>query len=79
MYYVYHIQSIEYPNEIYVGYTDNLKARLKTHNAGDSVYTAAHRPWKLILCHAFEGELKARRFEKYLKTPSGRAFSKKRF
>jgi predicted GIY-YIG superfamily endonuclease len=78
MFYVYHIQSIKYPDRIYVGYTENLEARIATHNAGGSIHTAPHKPWKLIAYHAFEDMLKARRFETYLKTPSGRAFSKKR-
>jgi putative endonuclease len=78
-YYVYHIQSIEFPNQIYVGYTRNLKERIATHNAGGSVYTALHRPWKLVAFHGFEDELKAIRFERYLKSSSGKAFAKKRF
>ena len=78
-YYVYHIQSIEFPDQIYVGYTRNLKERIATHNAGGSVYTELHRPWKLVAFHAFEDELKAIRFERYLKSSSGKAFAKKRF
>lgn len=78
MYYVYHIQSIEYPNQIYVGYTRNLKERIACHNSGGSIHTAKHAPWKLVAYHAFEDELKAMKFELYLKSQSGRAFSIKR-
>ena len=78
MYYVYHIQSVEYPDKMYVGYTKNLKERIACHNAGGSGSTAACRPWKLIAYHAFEDELKAMRFEIYLKSQSGRAFASKR-
>ena len=75
---MYHIQSIEFPNETYIGYTKNLKERLACHNSGGSVYTARHRPWRLVTFHAFDDELKAIRFERYLKSQSGKAFANKR-
>ncbi len=78
MYYVYHIQSIEHPDQIYVGYTKNIKERLACHNSKGSFYTAKYAPWKLIAYHAFEDELKAMKFEQYLKSQSGRAFAFKR-
>lgn len=78
MYYVYHIQSIEYPSERYIGYTKNLKERIECHNSGRSIYTARYRPWKLIAFHGFQDEIIAIRFEKYLKSQSGKAFAKKR-
>ena len=40
MYYVYIIKSIMHSDQIYVGYTTDLKKRLETHNSGGSVYTA---------------------------------------
>lgn len=79
MHYVYLIQSINFPEQKYIGHTKNLKVRLETHNSGGSVYTKLHRPWKLILCLAFQDKLKATAFEKYLKSGAGRAFAKKRF
>ncbi len=78
-YYVYLIRSIDLPDIVYVGYTTNLKQRLKTHNSGGSVHTKKDRPWKLIVCLSFSEMLKAKNFEKYLKSQSGRAFAKKRF
>ncbi len=78
MFYVYHIQSIKYPDQIYVGYTKNLKERLACHNSGGSIYTSRYMPWKLIAYHAFEDELKAMKFEQYLKSQSGKAFAQKR-
>ena len=63
---------------LYVGYTINLKQRLETHNSGGSVHTAQYKPWKLVMYLAFSEEQKAKKFEKYLKSQSGRAFAKKR-
>ena len=79
MYYVYLIRPLKISNQIYIGFTKNLQQRLETHNSGGSIYTKLHRPWRLVMYFAFEGEQKALAFEKYLKTQSGRAFAKKRF
>jgi putative endonuclease len=40
-------------------------------------YTAAHRPWRLLVQLEFADEQTARRFERYLKSGSGRAFAKR--
>ena len=79
MFYVYLIQSINFPGIIYIGYSTDLEQRLKTHNAGGSIHTAKYRPWKLIMHLVFTEQSTAQEFEKYLKTQSGRAFLKKRF
>jgi len=79
MYYVYLIQSIQFPEIKYVGFTKHLKQRLETHNSGGSIHTKIHRPWKLIVYLCFADEKRAIAFEKYLKSQSGRAFAKKRF
>ena len=79
MYYVYHIRSVKYPNQFYIGYTTNLSERLIKHNEGGSRHTAPYRPWKLHMYHVFSDEKKAIAFEKYLKSGSGNAFAKKRF
>ncbi len=79
MFYVYLIQSIHCSDKKYIGHTDNLKERLSTHNSGGSMYTKDHKPWKLVMCLAFDDKLKATAFEKYLKSGAGRAFAKKRF
>jgi len=39
MYYVYIIQSLNFPSKIYVDFSENLKNRLAEHNKGDSFYT----------------------------------------
>ena len=79
MFYVYLIKSLKFPDQKYIGYTDNLKERLETHNSGGSIYTRAYRPWKLVMFFGFAEKLKATAFEKYLKSGAGRAFAKKRF
>jgi len=79
MYYVYLIQSINFPKKRYIGYTTNLKERLNKHNWAGYKHTTSHRPWKLVLCLAFANKTKAMDFEKYLKSGSGNAFAKKRF
>lgn len=78
MHYVYLIRSQAQPNEKYVGFTKDLKKRLKAHNDGRSHHTAKFKPWSLITYIAFEDKLKACQFELYLKKHSGRAFAEKR-
>jgi predicted GIY-YIG superfamily endonuclease len=79
MKYVYLIQSISYPKEKYIGITSDLKARLKVHNKGGSPHSSKFKPWKFVVYMAFSSEEKAREFEQYLKTGSGRAFAKRHF
>ena len=38
-----------------------------------------HRPWSLVVTMEFRNEREAVRFEKYLKSGSGRAFTKRHF
>jgi predicted GIY-YIG superfamily endonuclease len=77
MFYVYILQSIKYPKEHYSGYTEDLKARVKAHNLGDSNHTNKFKPWKLGCYLGFADEKSAKEFEYYLKTGSGRAFLKR--
>lgn len=79
MYYVYLIQSVQFPEINYVGYTTNFETRIQTHNHGGSTHTAKYKPWKLVMCLMFCEEKTAKDFEQYLKSQSGRAFIKKRF
>lgn len=62
----------------YIGYTSDLKKRLKEHNKGKSKYSSTKAPFVLIWYCAFITKEKAISFEKYLKSSSGYAFSKKR-
>jgi predicted GIY-YIG superfamily endonuclease len=79
MFYVYLIKSIYNPEQKYIGQTDDLKKRLKQHNAGYSIHTAKYRPWVLVNYIAFTSKDAALEFEQYLKTGSGYAFAKRHF
>ena len=61
----------------YVGVTSNVERRLGTHNSGGSTHTCDRRPWRLAVTIEFPEERRARQFEKYLKSGSGRAFMKR--
>jgi putative endonuclease len=76
--YVYILQSVEHPEQYYIGITADLRSRLKKHNAGEAAHTSKYAPWKLKTYIAFADETKAFAVERYLKSPSGRAFAKKR-
>jgi putative endonuclease len=77
--YVYLLRSESNPARHYVGLTDDLKDRLRRHNAGEVAYTAKYRPWTLQVAIAFGDRTKASEFESYLKSHSGRAFAKRHF
>jgi predicted GIY-YIG superfamily endonuclease len=79
MNYTYIIKSIFHPNQSYFGFTSNLKQRLEDHNSGKSPHTIKYKPWKLEFYCAFNSKKKAINFEKYLKSGSGRSFTKKHF
>lgn len=76
MFYIYLFKSVNNPNKTYVGFTTDIKDRLKRHNEGG--YTADYRPWKLVAFVGFDEEAKALEFEKYIKSGSGYAFAKRR-
>ncbi len=78
MYYVYLLRSIQNSDQTYIGFTENLKARLAAHNHGQSPHTAKFKPWELITYTAFKNKSTAIAFEKYLKSHSGKAFANKR-
>jgi putative endonuclease len=76
---VYLLESQKDPDHYYVGRTTNLEERLKQHNSADQGHTVKFRPWKLVVAIQFDDAAKAEAFELYLKSGSGRAFSKKHF
>ncbi|MBM3527460.1 MAG: GIY-YIG nuclease family protein [Alphaproteobacteria bacterium] len=78
MKYVNFLQSIEHPDQTYVGLADDLRSRLAAHNSGRSPHTSKYKPWRLVTYVAFSDVAKAVAFERYMKTASGRAFAKKR-
>ncbi len=78
-YYVYIAKSLSNPKQYYKGYTVNIDNRLLEHNLGLSEYTTKYKPWEIIFYCKFVNKEKAIAFEKYLKSGSGSAFSKKHF
>lgn len=77
MRYVYILASLDGAH-FYVGITDDLRARLAKHNASAVPHTSKFGPWRIKTYVAFSDAKQAIAFEKYLKSPSGRAFAKKR-
>ena len=77
--YVYILVSEQCPDRHYTGCTADLVARLKKHNEGGVSHTAKYRPWRFETVIRFASKQKARDFEHYLKTGSGRAFARKHF
>ncbi|NOX17749.1 MAG: GIY-YIG nuclease family protein [Chlorobi bacterium] len=77
--YVYILQSKRNPDKYYTGYTTDLKKRLKKHNEGGCEHTSNYKPWEIKTAIAFREKEKALKFEKYLKSHSGRAFAVKHF
>ena len=78
MYFVYIIQSIEFPQKLYAGFSTDIQNRLNDHNKGNSPYTDKFKPWKIIFYCAFDSKETALKLERYLKTSSGIAFRNKR-
>ena len=77
--YVYVLISETYVTHRYTGLTNDLEARLKSHNHGNNPHTSKYRPWKIETAIAFRSREKAAAFERYLKSHSGRAFASKHF
>jgi putative endonuclease len=67
------------PLRHYVGRAADVDSRLEWHNTGPSGYTRQHRAWRVIVSIEFLDEPAAARFERYLKSGSGRAFAKRHF
>lgn len=76
---VYILRSDIHPDRQYVGLTSDIARRIRWHNNGPSGVTVHHRPWSLVVSLEFADAPTAWRFERYLKTGSGRAFAKRHF
>lgn len=77
--YVYILKSESISKHYYVGITTDLRQRLKDHNMGKCSHTVKYKPWQLKNAFWFNDKQKAHAFERYLKSSSGRAFTKKHF
>lgn len=72
-FYVYVLQSLT-DGKYYIGYTDNLKRRIKEHERGVNFATKFRLPFMLIYSEACLSQKDAKRREQYLKTTQGRRF-----
>lgn len=71
MYYTYILFSKK-DGKLYVGFTPNLKARIKKHNSGYVLATKNRRPLELIYYEAYMTQSDAKCREKFLKGGKGR-------
>ncbi len=78
MYYTYILHNHK-NHRYYIGYTPDLRNRLKEHLEGKVKSTKSDLHYKLVWYCAFPTRVRATDFEKYLKSGSGIAFMKKRF
>ena len=79
MHYVYLLTNGAPAPRRYIGYTDDLRKRLRDHNAGKNLSTAGSGPWTLQTYLAFSSKEQALAFEGYLKSGAGHAFARRRF
>lgn len=66
MYYVYVLKS-EKDDQLYIGYTNDLKRRLKEHNTGENRSTASRIPFELLYYEAYKSSRDAEKRERALK------------
>lgn len=57
---------------IYIGYSEDIKSRLKTHNSGQVTSTKHYIPLELIHYEAYNNMKDAKRREEYFKTTKGK-------
>jgi predicted GIY-YIG superfamily endonuclease len=76
--YVYVLQSDADSRRFYTGCTRDLRKRFARHNDGEVPHTSKCKPWRIKTYIAFSDSARAKVFEGYLKSASGRAFLKKR-
>jgi len=75
MHYVYLLKLSN--DDFYSGSTNNLKMRIRKHKFGQVTHTSKFRPFQLRWFAGFTNKEKALKFEKYLKSSSGKAFRNK--
>jgi len=67
-FYVYLIKTVNSnTNKSYVGYTNNLKTRLKKHNSNKGAKSTKGYKWKLIYKKRFNTKSEAMSYEYFLK------------
>ncbi|MBW6479417.1 MAG: GIY-YIG nuclease family protein [Bacteroidales bacterium] len=74
-YFVYVIQS-KIDQRLYKGLAKDISKRIKEHNSGKNFSTKPYIPWILVYSKEFDDLSEARKWEKFLKSGSGREFLK---
>ncbi len=72
MYYVYVLLSLR-DYKFYIGFTSDLRRRIKEHNAGKNISTKPRLPLKLFYYEAHLSKNDAERREQYFKTTKGKS------
>ena len=70
-YYVYVLNNLS-KDFIYIGYSEDLKQRVISHNKGENKSTKAYLPLELIHYEAYRNIKDAKRREEYFKTTKGK-------
>jgi putative endonuclease len=73
VFYVYILRS-ERDSGFYIGFSTNLRARLRQHQDGESFATKSRGPWKLVYYEAYTEREDAEGRERFLKSGAGRRF-----
>jgi len=77
MFYYVYVLRCKKLGKFYVGFTKNLKRRLKQHKKGDVHSTKRLGNCKLIFYEAYKNKKDAQRRERYLKTTKGKRVLKR--
>jgi putative endonuclease len=72
MYYVYVLRS-DLDRKLYIGYTADLRNRMRKHNSGEVTSTKSRRPFELIFYEGYKDMKDAKRREQYFKTAKGKS------
>ena len=66
MFYVYVLKSMK-DQELYTGYTEDLRRRFKEHNSGLNQSTKPRRPFEIVYYEAYKSQIDAQKREHMLK------------
>jgi putative endonuclease len=77
MHYVVYILEDQQDKTWYIGFTHDLKQRLKDHKSGHGSYTSKKKDLKLIYAEMYLNKADALGRERFLKSGSGHKFIKK--
>ena len=72
IYYVYILLSLK-DKKFYIGFTNDLKRRLKEHNSGKNTSTKLISPFQLLYYEAHLSKADAMKRERYFKTTKGKS------